>query len=186
LSHSAAGPILLLLVLQASLNQYNTCKTLGALLSQLAALPEKQLQHWWLSRQKASAAASSVGDWNLEEQHVEAISQLLQECCGAFSGVQPVNLNDLLIQFVQAAQGCAANYQLFNPAGDPVGQLLQWVVGAMGQQQQQQRGQEEEEHEEGQAQQQQQHRVHPAEALRQLLDVLLSALQYRHVLSMQQ
>jgi hypothetical protein len=146
---------------------------MGALLSQLGALPERQLQHWWLSRQQASAAAATVQHWDLEVQPVEALSQLLQECCGAFSGVEPLSLD------------------FSNIAEDHVGQLLQWVVGAMGQQQQQQQrwqeDQEEGEEEEGQAQQQQQQQgVHPAEALRQLLDVLLSALQYRHMLSMQQ
>jgi len=70
------------------------------------------------------------------------------------------------------------------------------------QQQQQQQQEEEEEQQEASNSQdrqqphapktpeggllQQQQQQHPAEALRQLLDVLLSALQYRHALSMQE
>jgi hypothetical protein len=98
-----------------------------------------------------------------------------------------------------------------------VGQLLQWVLGAVDlgtQQQQSHRCKQTAQHTTGgqhsieQTQQQQQHAEqsyqqqnseqgpagggmeqqlpHPAEALRQVLDVLLSALQHRHLLNMHQ
>jgi hypothetical protein len=94
------------------------------------------------------------------------------------------------------------------PSRDPVVQLLQWVMAAIAQhstpreQQQQQQGQQSPQgggqqqlggdstqgdvYDDDQHQQEQQQPDHPAEILRQVLDVLLSALLYRHVLSMQQ
>jgi hypothetical protein len=88
---------------------------------------------------------------------------MLQACCSGLKGLPP----------------------LVVPAGrraDPVVNLLQWVTAAMSgsiQQQEECSTQQQE-----QEQQQQREQVHPAEVLRQVLDVLLSALQYRHVLSM--
>jgi hypothetical protein len=91
---------------------------------------------------------------------------------------------------------------------DPVLQLLQWVVAVIAQHstpREQQQGQDSQQQPQGPGQQQrggegtqagsqgegepqheQQQPVHPATLLRQVLDVLLSALLYRHVLSMQQ
>jgi hypothetical protein len=102
----------------------------------------------------------------------------------------------------------------FSSGKDPVGQLLQWVLRAVGmgtQQQQSHRCKQTAQHMDGgqhssthtlqrhaeQKHQQQpepgpargaaeQQLPHPAEALRQMLDVLLSALQGRHLLNMHQ
>jgi hypothetical protein len=41
---------------QASLQQSNACKAVGALLSQLSQLPDQQLQHWWKSADHFEAA----------------------------------------------------------------------------------------------------------------------------------
>jgi hypothetical protein len=161
--------------LQASFQQAVACKAVGAFLSQLCGLPEQQLKHWWYGQEYFTLHLSDT-----EPGHAAAAQAWLQVCCQGLAGADPLQLDP-------------------TEGSDPVAQLLQWLVAAIsprhvrhqkgGQQQQQQEQQEQEQEQEqhqGQGVEQAQCLVHPAEALRQLLDVLLSALQYRHVLSMQQ
>lgn len=172
--------------MQATLQQSNAAKVVGALLSQVAGLPEQQLRHWCCVQEGAWEQASPLD----AEQRAPAIATWLQRCCSALGDVQPLLPQP---QPQLAALPCDR---------DPVLQLLHWALAAMTgsgsmpgvqqQQQRQQRGQL------GSGAQQMtqagaaggsqlpQQQQHPAEALRQVLDVLLSALVYRHALSMHQ
>jgi hypothetical protein len=118
------------------------------MLAQLSQLPSKQYS-LWLNTQIVEMPSTDE-----RPGHVGSFAQLLQQCCNALAATKPFDLD--------------------SEAGDPVQQLLLWLLSAMqlqGQQQQQQ----------DKTQQQQQQ--HPAEPLRQVLDVLLSALQYRQLSS---
>lgn len=152
---------------QVAFQQAEVCKRVGALLSQLPLLPHAQLLLWYYAQEPAGQQAAVpepsliTGAW-------------LQQCCAA---LQADSSPDLL------------------PGQDPISTLLAWVLSTMAAckqpgprqgRQQLQAHAEDAQGQEGQHQQEQEEgpQQHPAEALRQLLDVLLGALQYRHALSM--
>ena len=164
---------------QASLHQSNFARAVGPFQSQLAGLPQRQLQHCYCG--EAGVWQQQFGLHSL--QHTQHTFNYLQTCCPALH-------NAVFSQLVDVTA-----------SRDPVLQLLQWVVAAIAQhsspgkqQGQQGPGQQQlggeatkgEAYGDDQHQQEQQQEEHPAEMLRQVLDVLLSALLYRHVLSMQQ
>ena len=148
---------------QVSLQESNTRKAVGALLSQLGQLPHKQLLLWWHAQEPQVQAGT-------QPEHTAAVAGWLRQCCSALQAGQLPELQ---------------------PGEDPLVTLLAWLVEALPggvegsaqpQQQQQQQHNNQVPH--------QQHdsppppQAHPAEALRQLLDVVLSALQFKHGLSM--
>lgn len=161
--------------LQAALSRANTCKAVGAFLEQVSQLPPKQMELWWYGQ-----FLDPLVDKQTHCQppsHAAATARWLQECCDALDAAQPLQLTS---------------------GQDAVLQLLQWTMQAIGagaqqkqprqsshseeQQQQQQAGRisQSEQHEDQPLQKQQQH---PAEALRQVLDVVLSALLFRDSLN---
>jgi hypothetical protein len=95
------------------------------------------------------------------------VAKLLQDCCSGLQVQKPLQLDG-------------------TTGEDPVLQLVLWLMSAMNQNAQRQQQQQQQEGSKQPGQQQQQQQGHPAEALRQLVDVLLSALQYRHTLSMRE
>jgi hypothetical protein len=156
---------------QGLLQQCNTAKAVGALLSELSQLSHTQLQLWWYAQDPAQQQDTPVC-------LAAAVLQLLRQCC---SDLQAADLPEL------------------SPDQDAVAVLLAWVMGVLstggspaqqdsskqgqpGQRPGQDATQEQQHTEQGQHEQQQRQRQHPAEVLRQLLDVLLSALQYRHAI----
>jgi hypothetical protein len=157
--------------LQAHVQQSSATKAMGAMLAQLSQLPSKQYS-LWLNSQDIGMRPDGT-----QPGLVESIAHLLQQCCSALGVEEP--------------------FRLDSEAGDPVQKLLLWLLSAMqlqGQLQQQQRPpgtsnvqgrqqQEQSQQQQKQRQQQQKQQQHPAEALQQVLDVLLSALQYRQLLS---
>jgi hypothetical protein len=188
--------------LQVSVQQYNTHKAAGAFLSQLTQLPDQQLQLWWLA--KPLKPEKRV----VEMDHVKLLADLLWNCCSGFAAMLPFRFGT---ETTDSDSEGGEDRQVED--GDPVLQLLQWVMEAMSpaatdnQQQHQQQQTSFKQHSGGQGpsdgthstqqvqqaqqaqqqqqQQQQQGQAHPAEVLRQVLDVVLTALQYRHSLSMQ-
>jgi len=140
------------------LQQSTSCKAVGALLSQLSLLPQKQLLLWWHSQEPSERPEP-------EATHTATVAHWLQRCCSALQ--------------LDPAAGLEPKKD-----EDPISTLMLWVMRALAgsgssEQQQQQRRQQQQQ---GSGSDQQ----HPAEALRQVLDVLLSALQYRHGLAMQE
>lgn len=150
---------------QASLAESSTCQTVGALLALLSQFPPKQFQQWLYSTLSDNSHLT-------QPSTTTAAAQWLQRCCGALQAGEQFVLDD-------------------SSQADPVLQLVLWVVKAMNKPQQQQQHQRQQEAQpppgvEQEQEQQQEKQQHPAEVLRQLLDVLLNALQYRHVLEMRQ
>lgn len=170
----------------------STCKAVGAFLAQVGELPPGQLSHWWYSQELQEQLTLASG----QPSAAVAVAKWLQVTCSALqAGAAPMQLE-------------------FSSGKDPVGQLLQWVLRAVGMGTQQQQShrckqtaqhpgggqhsgvQNQQQHAEQKHQQQpepgpaggaaEQQLPHPAEALRQVLDVLLSALQYRHLINMHQ
>jgi len=160
--------------LQVALSEANTCKAVGAFLEQVSQLPPKQMELWWYSEGLDPLANKQHSQ---PPSQAAVIAQWLQQCCDALGAAQPLDLTS---------------------GQDAVLQLLQWTMQAIGagaqqkqpqqnnhpeqqQQQQQQAGPipQPEQHEEQPSHQHQ----HPAEALRQLLDVVLSALLFRDSLN---
>lgn len=149
---------------QGLLRQSNTAKAFGALLSELCQLSHMQLQLWWYAQDPAQQQDTPVS-------HAAAVLQLLRQCC---SDLQAADMPELL------------------PGQDAVAVLIAWVLGVLRSETssaqrhssrhgrpKQRPGQDAAQEQQGQQEQQ---RQHPAESLRQLLDVLLSALMYRHAL----
>jgi hypothetical protein len=161
---------------QVDFQQEEVCKLVGALLYPLSQLPQKQLQLWWCAQepQQEQQPHSRCAD------HHVAVAQWLRQCVAA---LQTDSLPQLQTQ------------------DDPVHSLLAWALSAISQSQHGNHRQAPQHHTQPAQQQQQQlqqqdgdmqdsrspdssNRQHPAHALRQLLDVLLSALLYRHLLCM--
>lgn len=155
-------------LVQVAFQQAEVCKRVGALLSQLPLLPPAQLLLWFYAQEPTGQQAAIP-------EHSLVFGAWLQQCCAA---LQADTSPDLL------------------PWRDPLSTLLTWIISTIaacqqqgpqqgGRQQLQAQAQaDDSQQQEGRQQQQGQEGLHPAEALRQLLDVLLSALQYRHALSM--
>jgi hypothetical protein len=141
---------------QASLHESSACQAVGAVVALLSQFSSRQFQQWFYSTYPDSTQLP-------QPSATAAVAQWLQRCCGALQAGEQFVLDD-------------------SSQADPVLQLVLWVVRAMNQPQPQQQQQQQQAQEQPQPPQQQ----HPSEALRQLLDVLLTALQYRHVLKMQQ
>lgn len=164
--------------MQVAFQKAEVCKLVGALLSQVSQLPQQQLQLWWCAQepQQEQQPQSGFAD------HHSAIAQWLRQCVAA---LQTDNLPQLQTE------------------DDPVNSLLAWALGSISNSQQgyhrqgpkhhTQPGQQQQHHQQSQQQernaqerdvQDSSNPQHPAKALRQLLDVLLSALLYRHLLTM--
>jgi len=179
---------------QVALQESKARKALGALLSQLSELPETHFNLWWHSVPKPPNFPA-LQESHAHPQHTSALAWWLSQCCGALQGAQ-------LPQFDHTCS-------------DPIKELLQWVIAAVNISRQHQQQQEQpdagastrqqRQHPDKGAdteakqrqppqqplqpppqEQQQQQQHHPAEVLRQVLDVVLSALLFRHDLSMHQ
>jgi hypothetical protein len=156
---------------QADFQQTVAGRAAGALLSQLGSCSERQLQLWHFAQWDKQPGLSAG------TTHAAAVLQQLERCCSC------LRLSGML------------DVQQLADAQDPVPAVLQVLMRALMQQQPQS----------GQgtaaaataavaasgtppvsAQQQQQQQQHPAAVLRQLMDVLLSGLLYKHGLEAQQ
>jgi len=238
------------LAAQVALQQSASCKAVGALLSQLSLLPQKQLLLWWYAQEPSELPAG------LQPAHTALVAHWLRQCCSALQpGAAPFELqpgeepiNALIVWVMRALTGhCNASMapgsgpqQRHQPSDAGQQQQHQQMPSAGQQQQirqhkqpskqkqkqkQKKRQPQQNQHAEGQQQlpelqqpdiqagsnpQAQQPestqrqpagscpvpnataapglllQTHPAEALRQLLDVLMSALLFRHSQSLEE
>jgi hypothetical protein len=143
--------------MQAIQSRSTVAKAVGAFMGQLAELPEQQFQHWWASH----TVTDSVG--LTTPAAAASAANWVEYCCPA------------LVQ--------AGGFKLDSTQGDPLQQLLQWVLQAV-QLDPRRRDLQQPSPEQEQQQQGQQQEQHPAEGLRQVLDVVYSALQYRHMVNL--
>jgi hypothetical protein len=154
--------------LQAAEQQAAACQAVGALLSQLSGLTKDYLLLWWYSLEPRQQVLETPS-------HATIAALLLQQCCIALGSCRQLELPE------EAAW-----------EADPLASLLAWVADMMEQavapscQSQQQQQQQQQDCQHGGSSQQRQQQQHPAEVLRQVLDVLLSALRYRHAITMQE
>jgi hypothetical protein len=179
------------LLVQAVLQQLDTAKTVGALLSQLSELPPKHLQLWWYSQDPSDQPGPTTS-------HAAAAAQWLQRCCSALD------------------PAVAGPLPGISPGEDPVGSLAVWIMRALAalstgstQQDQERRAgvgsrpqlrsdrRQQQAHQQSSAGFGQQGGLsglgegaglqqHPAEALMSLMDCLMTALQYHHSLHLQE